>query len=298
MTKKPNTSKYDVLNFPPPIVEEKYHYDCNPPEDSSWLEEDAFVVKESFVQDFETADREGKYIDDSKTLCNVASDKPALYEDIRRAKESVPRPHSAELNAAILVQDESIQVDASRVVGDVTAEASVDVLMPPSLAAPKTNENIGLTSNLCSHNHVESMTDVEQDFPAVQPVKVYEQINDGSRVLVAGTSDYGERIIVKGKAFVADLNNFEGSSAEKGTVVGGDEEKTRKKDGGETAMEWDSDSDMLTDVPIHTKLFNSHCPQSRTLVRQVIYTIGEPLTAAMGPRELFIALRDITRGEH
>ena len=224
MTKKPNTSKYDVLNFPPPIVEEKYHYDCNPPEDSSWLEEDAFVVKESFVQDFETADREGKYIDDSKTLCNVASDKPALYEDTCRAKELVPRLHLAELNAAI--QDESIQVDASRVVDDVTTEASVDVLMPLSLTAPKMNVNIGLTSNLCSHNHVESMTDVEQDFPADvsdlktsnQPVKVYEQINDGSRVLVAGTSDYGERIIVKGKAFVADLNNFEGSSAEMGTT--------------------------------------------------------------------------------
>ena len=311
LPKKATTKKQvdpKVVEITPPVVEEKYNHSCDPSTGFDWLKYDVFIVKESFVEDYETADREGYFVKESVSLVRVSNAKPRLHEDLQLAMERYARDGTTRHVAQNRIEVTHIVNNATEMVCEVAP-------MLPLPITPVTNESANAIPRE-SGPSPGPLSDVTGDrSKPLQFASIPESNSSKVRVLVAGNSDYDRREQVTGKAFVEDTEvrdsqlGSEGviaeqkvstKDAEETTVNEGmasTEENTTMEVDDETDVENESDSDTLVEHPIDTRLNNSLSPQKRTLIRQIMWTIGVPLVEAESPRELFTALRDITLGE-
>jgi hypothetical protein len=127
---------------------------------------------------------------------------------------------------------------------------------------------------------------------------------DDEDPLLVSLCDYGSRIPVKG---VGHINYTRGAhNTNEGLhVIGND---TRQSDSatiqnsGKTGQELrdstaNGPSEKTSPVNITTRLLDEvEEKENRTLVRQIIYSVGRPLTKSTGPRELMGAIRGILYG--
>jgi hypothetical protein len=113
----------------------------------------------------------------------------------------------------------------------------------------------------------------------------------GDDPLLASLCDYGSRVAVKGLGYAGDPKSEEGNTIATAGAQGAGNAGKSAKLVGEQAVE------ARVPVDISTKLLNSSAYEDRTLVRQVMYSVGRPLTQAKNPQELLDAIKGILRGK-
>jgi hypothetical protein len=126
--------------------------------------------------------------------------------------------------------------------------------------------------------------------------------------LLASLCDYGSRVVVKGLGYAEDLEGGKNKEvniiATAGAQGAGDRSSKEAKEGegigdaGKSAkLVGGQEVEARVPVDISTKLLNSSAYEDRTLVRQVMYSVGLPLTRAENPQELLSAIKGILYGE-
>jgi hypothetical protein len=144
-----------------------------------------------------------------------------------------------------------------------------------------------------------------RDIRKVHDLLKQEVGNDGigSGPLLSSLCDYGSRVPIK------DIGYVDGTSALRERSIGTAAEGSSYGDNegkGKIATDKSGDPNSRTiergNVPtgvvdISTTLLNPNTLEARTLVRQVIYSVGKPLVHAKSPQELLGAIEGILYGE-
>jgi hypothetical protein len=141
--------------------------------------------------------------------------------------------------------------------------------------------------------------------------ELLEQVlGDSNTPLLTSLCDYGSRAAVKGFGYVdGSSESQEGTESEDSNAPGdivqhelvrpsGSEMEDEKKGEDDTMLveAAEQGNETIGLVDISTKLLNPSTHEVRTLVRQVIYSVGRPLVNAKGPQELLSAIQGILYG--
>jgi hypothetical protein len=130
----------------------------------------------------------------------------------------------------------------------------------------------------------------------------------GDDPLLTSLCDYGSRVTVKGLGYAEQSKGDkgkEGNTVATAGAQGASDVLSKEAKGGEAIGDAGKSAKLVEEqevearvpVDISTKLLNTSAYEARTLVRQVIYSVGTPLTQAENPQELLNAIKGILHGE-